>query len=680
MADQGGGAAGQGRTLIVDRSEAPALPVPPRRAVFGRHSRAGTTFRRALLLIVCTLGVTAIEAVTWVLTRSQGVSIVGDSPRYLITGAVLGTVHANPVPAFRHDVVAHYFYQWAPGTPAKWAGGTGIAYFGPHGPVFAQGIGVPALLAPFAWLGAHVGAGVAPFELLGFFSYVAVGGVYLHQRASHLADLSLRGQVALAAVMAAPAIWLAATQVYPDLLTGIAVACALVEIAAVERTGRLGGWHSLVVAMCLAVIPWLEVKNGALVVIVLVTFLVVGVRRRLRANRIIAVMGGALAPLGLLLFYNTYYFGHVFGLPEPPERLTPMTIAHTAALVLDRHQGLLIQVPTILLGLLGLWYSRRRTPVTAAGSLVAVCAVLAINGAQASSTALGGLSFAGRFQWTALPILLVWSAAFLRKLTPTRQLGFTAVIASLWIWQAIPIVLGEHAYFNATIFALRPWDPSLYPGWWAGLNGSLPVLYNANQHLGAVAAPLAFEVVLLGAVLAISARISAHRPLATRGTGAVVLIGAVALGGALLADRGGAGPLPPKKVWTAADFGSPWAPANTSLEAGPFPLATLGDGSYELRVVYRAAGAVPPRLRVETGTTARAMAAHWRDLSVPAALTGIPPKFHPIAVHTRRLPASRNMTSEVVKFDVRSPASLVVAATVPAGSVVTVERMTLRKL
>ena len=72
--------------------------------------------------------------------------------------------------------MSHYIYAWPQGATLSTIG---VHTFpGPHGVIFAQGIGLPALLAPF------IAVGNVPLAFVAFFTVNAIGFVYIHQRAS----------------------------------------------------------------------------------------------------------------------------------------------------------------------------------------------------------------------------------------------------------------------------------------------------------------------------------------------------------------------------------------------------------------------------------------------------------------------------------------------------------------
>src|ERR1700676_5547851 len=50
-------------------------------------------------------------------------------------------------------------------------------------------------------------------------------------------------------MFAGPAAFLAITQIYPDLISGVLLTCAIVEVAIVERTGKVTRFNAAVVAI-----------------------------------------------------------------------------------------------------------------------------------------------------------------------------------------------------------------------------------------------------------------------------------------------------------------------------------------------------------------------------------------------------------------------------------------------
>ncbi len=309
----------------------------------GQHEdpeNAGVGFQRArwLTLVIAVVAIVIGEILTWFLLRSQGTLISGDSPHYLIAAETLSHLGVHVLPQYRADLVSHYIYAWPKGATLGTMGAH--AFAGPHGVIFAQGIGLPVLLAPF------IAVGNVPLALVALFTVNAIGFVYIHQRASRLADLGRNGQVVFALSLACPALWLAATQIYPDLISGIFLACGLLEMALVERSGTCRWTSVAVITVALAVPPWFQIKNFSVDVVAIVGLLVLVYLRRIELVPALVVIGVVTLSFALLVLYNQYYFGHLLGLPQPSPNFGVRGIKDTFGLVFDRDQGFLVQCPT----------------------------------------------------------------------------------------------------------------------------------------------------------------------------------------------------------------------------------------------------------------------------------------------------------------------------------------------
>ena len=633
---------------------------------------------------VAICSVVVLEIVVWFLVRSQGIAFTGDSPSYLITARALGHLTFNPMTAYAGDMASHAIYHWPHGSTIRMPGAVHIYLPGPHGPVFAQGIGLPALLAPF------LAAGSVTLALIGYFALIASGYVLLHQRASRLAGLGRRGQVVFALALAAPATWLAATQVYPDLLSGVFLACAFVEMGLFEREGRLSGFGTAVVSIGLGLPPWLHVKNVLPVTIGLVCFGAIATRRRVPSGRILGVVAVVLASVGSLVLYNQYYFGHPEGLPAQGTALGVASAWRMGALLVDRHQGLLVQVPTALLGIVGLWWSRRRMPVSVVGVALTLVGVLVVNGSYASAP-FGGLSFAGRFQWTLAPVLLAWSAVVVRRLEafPRRMVALGAAIIALWCVQWFPIVRGEHQYFSAGVPPVRPWDPALYPGWWDGIDRLLPTLvYPRNTLTGTDA-----HLIVLGAALVVGLWLTTRlcrpqpirlRPVVILAAGVVGVIGVVAASGPALARP--AAPL----TWSTRLLGGPWTTGAVPAFYTPIPLATVGSGTFEATVRYQleptSSVLSPPSAVVSLFTVPmrRAVVSHWLVPGDPTGAQSLVVRTPPASgtggrAHLVHLPPAGATARSTITFASSGPRNLSFLLALPPYSQVDDLTLTLTK-
>ena len=400
--------------------------------------------------------------------RGQGVTITGDEPHYLVESVALGRFHTmNMVPAYNYVVEHHIVYPFAghPGPALARSVGQGAFYHHQFLPFHA--IGMSALLAGPMLIGTDT-ATVALIALMAALT-VSLGAP---DRGAQRSAVS--GKASIAALFLAPAFALAATQVYPDLLTGLIVANVVMIIALVETRKRCPGVHLLAAdrtpGRSSVAGPEEHLLPGATAG---------GVPRRVEAGRP-PVRGGyapvialALVSLAGLLLLNLYQYGHLLGAPQAIELIGKNTITRFVALLFDRRQGLIIQVPVSC----SLWpvmsAARRRLPVTIVISLLRRAGLPLGNATQPAN--FGGYSFTGRFQWPTLPLLVAFAGLYLLELWKVRRLAvgiLASAIAAAYVFQMLPILRSEHAYYNGP-----PGDPTAYSGWWGGLDPSPRLAY-----------------------------------------------------------------------------------------------------------------------------------------------------------------------------------------------------------
>ena len=226
-----------------------------------------------------------------------------------------------------------------------------------------------------------------------------------------------------------------------------------------------------------------------------------------------------LAGWALLLGYNLFFFGHPEGLPQPHPTLTGTSVTRVLALVFDRDQGLLVQVPTVLLGVLGLWAARRMVPWAVGATVAGSVLMILVNGTFTSDVPFGGAALAGRFEWTVAPMLLAWAPFLLVAIERHRAriLGVACRHRSRCGWRKpSPSFEGTHQYVNAMIAPFAPWDPTLYPGWWPGLGGALPTFLAPGLHERTTWSHLVVELLLAGAITLRPPDVGPARPVAGR--------------------------------------------------------------------------------------------------------------------------------------------------------------------
>ncbi len=635
---------------------------------------------RARLLVLGVVGVAIGEALTWLLLRSQGNDLGGDQAHYLIAGQALSHLSLNMAPDYRADFLSHAIFNW-PAAATVTNHAIVQTYPGPHGSVFAHGLGLPLLLGPF------LAVGSVPLGLLGLFTVLALGFVCIHQRACLLAGLGRRGQWLSALLMAAPALWLASTQVYPDLLSGVLLAMGLLELALVEQRRRLSPFGAVVLAGTLGFVPWLQVKNLAPALCCLIVLVVLAIRHAARRTLCVTVAAVVLLGWVLLAAYNQYYFGHLVGLPQPNPTFTLTTAARTLALLFDAHQVVCVQVPTVVDGLVGLWMARRRIPLTALAALIGSLSMIAINGTYTSGVPFGGTALAGRFQWTVLPMLLAWVPLCLAtwERRPRRQLALGLAVAALWSAQGLPIVLGDHVYVNSMIGRFAPWDPTLYPGWWPFIGRWLPTFLPPGLRLGATWARLFFELVLAGlawVVLACLAREGPFRPQRRTAVVAGLFVAALVAGLLLPVRTQPSAPL----AFSGTDLGAPWSAAGLPLTTAPLPLAEVGPGTYLVSLSYAPnGGARDGQAAVMATPLPHVVVSGWFTPGHPtdAALlhTVVPPPAAGAGpAHRLTLLASTGHHDGAVSISVTHDSVLSFFVTVGAGSTFAASSLTITKV
>jgi hypothetical protein len=522
--------------------------------------------------------IVAAEARVYTFIKARGVSVTGDEPHYLIPAKAFTQLSVHPLRAYLADLQAHHLYQWPPGTPA-----TNLVlqlFAGPHGPVSTHSLGLSALLAPFIFGGERLAR-------LGLMGIETAGFIYFYLRAANLAGLSRQAKVVFAIVIASPAIWLAGTQIYPDLLTGILMACSLVDLLAVESRRHLDRWGTGVAAVSLGLLPWLHQQNLVPAALILIAFALVARRAQLWAP-LVVVAGVSVASWLLLLAYNLYDYGHPFGPPQPFPSLNGAGFTEILGLLFDRHQGLFVQVPLAALGLIGLWLARRLAPVAVIATVASAASLLYLNGTFYHAP-YGGTSFAGRFQWASLLPLLAWCPYVIAALgrSRARVWGLGAVAALLWVLEAIPIARGDHSYYNQLAVS-APWDPSTYPGWWGGVDRLLPEFVPGSRLLGWPWFGLPMVLVLLCLVVVVTSTITCVDRRGIVRLGAVSVAAAVVTGVlAVVAPL----PLPTGPLsFRDQDVGGPLQSEVLPATGPAVGLQGIGAGTFRLTVDYALQG------------------------------------------------------------------------------------------
>lgn len=411
-------------------------------------------------LLLCGEWIAVLE-----LIRSHGAVIAGDESHYLV-GAVsigrFGTLNTNP--GYNFAVEHHIIFPWTARAGPHLAAKIGQSHLS-HGLYFlTHAIGLSVLLA----IPMLAGTRVAEFTLIAVLAALAVSLMHL---VGQLSGVRSPWRITVAGLFLTPALALAATQVYPDLISGLVIAIIVLIVAGIEVRGECTRTQLLAAALLFVALPWLDQKNILLALPLLAAFVAVSLRAKLPRKQLGGVVIAAALGLVGLLALNLYSFADLLGNPQPISLLSVDTLTRSVALLFDRRQGLFVQMPAAVVGIAGLWAMRRRFPVAVATSATVI--LLMIYGNATQEISFGGGSLVGRFQWPTLPLLIAFAGLYLLELWQRRRRAVVIpvlVVAALAVIQFIPILGNEHILYNHI-----GWDPITYTGWWGGLDPS-PVL------------------------------------------------------------------------------------------------------------------------------------------------------------------------------------------------------------
>ena len=608
VAGSGASEAGAGPSVPASEPEPLSEPEPGRPGGTSRPTGRGAAW---VLGVVALLGVVGGGLLLVWYMEGRGVNLTGDEPAYVVAAQSYAHGHATVLPTITGDLRTHTFAEYPPGTPSSAMEPTP----GRHGTISPFEPGLGALLAPFVLLRPLLfGASLGMLVLNG------AGLVLLHRRVTRLGSLGPRAQLLFGLLLATPALMVAMPQVYPDLLSGVVLACALVEIALFEQRRPADPVGPVIVVAAAVLLPWLQIKNLVPALVLVAALVAVRWRRSAPVGGTVAAVGCCVLGWVALASYNLWGFGRLLGFPEPSPRFSGRGAEYTLGLLFDSHQGLFVQAPLAVLGVLGLWMARRSGPVAVSATVLGVAAVLVLNGTYVANP-YGGLSLAGRFMWTAMPVLLAWSGVVVARWQDAgRSLWVPmAAVAGLWGYQAAAILDGSHVFYSA--YRPQPlWDPAAWPGWWQGTERLLPQFDLPGRALGAPAAGL---VVVLAVLAALVVAAVSYARTARLGRRALLAVAVLAAG-----------------VVVAAVTVVPVAPARPLAFDGAAGRGAAGDRRPSRRhptgpalpATRRhlpARGRLPPRRRRASGAAAGGLpGARGNRHPGPEAATGRPSRGH----------------------------------------------------
>ena len=365
------------------------------------------------------VGFVALAVATFAVWEAQGLyRVVGDEPHYLVMADGIvrdGTFEQTETYEREFDEQIIYPGGLAPaGSPA--VPETTHALVGPNGLYNIHNVGLPLVLALPWVVGGLVGA---KLTLILITSLVVPLTWRFSGRFSD--DRRVRAFSTLAATWSLPFV-LGANQVFPDLPAGVLALVAVDRVFALDATGSSGGAAGVdrvepgtrrladgLAIAAVAYLPWLQIKFSAAALLAAAALAL----QWWRADRPVGWVLGRLAPigvsLGLLGIYNLHAFDEATGpYSEGALQISVQSMAVLAGLHLDRFQGLLIQNPAYLAGLLFALPLVRRFPVPGALTVLVYGSFVVPNALHPAW--YGGTAFAGRFFWSgavvALPVVI----------------------------------------------------------------------------------------------------------------------------------------------------------------------------------------------------------------------------------------------------------------------------------
>ena len=411
------------------------------------------------LLGVATLVAGSLAALG--LEHHHGVTTVGDEVHYLIGAIALGRFGTLQVSSATHWAVAHQLFPHMTSNELlRHVLPTGYQVHAP---------GIPLLLA-LPVLGGVTVARVSWIVVL------AIGIVVVSIIAARSLGRRTAWPMALVALIATPATFLAMTQIYPDLPAGAIIAALWLVIWRLETGWQPPGWALVSAGVSVGALVLLHSKNLVPAALLTAALVVVAVKRGV-ARRTLPLFAAGILPLAIVWLVTSLIAFHPGVLPRSGlGGLDVRSLTGILGLLVDAQQGLLVQQPWVVLGVAGIIVMARRAPWSTAALVGSLVIVLGANGSLMNT--YGGTSMVGRFGWELLVPLAAGGALFLVKLREHRRgaaiVVLGAALALALIQGIVLVTLSHHAFFNHVVLPGH-WQQGRAYGWWPGAS-FLPVL------------------------------------------------------------------------------------------------------------------------------------------------------------------------------------------------------------
>ncbi len=267
----------------------------------------------------------------------------------------------------------------------------------------------------------------------------------------------------------------ASNQIYPEFIAGIILLFTIIHLISNEiEQYNSQSCIRFLYYMAVSFLPWLHIKFSAPALIA--TCALAYSERKLKRNILYSIQPFIFLLLSsiILAIYNAYAFGNILG----PYKEGALTLNSTSIMVLlglhfDRFQGMFLQnIAFIIIPFYILPFHKKHTFVALV--ILGIYASIIVPNALHTNW-YGGRSFAGRFQWSGVIVLIPFVIyGFSSMMRQYPRTGFT--LASFAICLNIIIytryTFSDFQLYNKSGYqSFIPWIdkflPSLYDSTWA---------------------------------------------------------------------------------------------------------------------------------------------------------------------------------------------------------------------
>lgn len=448
-------------------------------AVFSKPSRV-------LLVIFYCLCFTTL--ICWSVNDSHPLD--GDEPHYLVmaNGIVKYRTFEQTLPYLEEFKTRE---MYSPGLAEKDAipsPANSHTIIGPNGLYNAHNVGLPLFIAVPFKLGGIVGVKVFLILISGLIVRAcwAVSGSFTNNTQARV--------LSVAAVTLGLPLIPAVNQIYPDILAGM---IALIEIASLlckRCDGLISDLADLSVVLAISFLPWLHIKFSAAALILLIAIC----WNRISNHRAVAKSLTLIIPFCASLCGLALYNIHAFGNPSGPYQGNALEVSSHSLMVfvglyIDQFQGMLLQNPALLAGILFAAPFLKRNYLVGLTTLAVHLSFLAPNALHPNW--YGGVSFAGRFGWSGAIVLMpiaIFGLVSLRENLKSKSYYLFFLIFLIQANSYIRYTFKDMNLYNA----IRAF-PEYYPSFIPELRGYTPILYDSSWAYS-YAANIVFSALLCG--------------------------------------------------------------------------------------------------------------------------------------------------------------------------------------